>query len=80
MTGEGRTGEPIVWRPMDAAAFGELTPGRHLCDRRGRVWSLHVGAHGRDGREVVIPRSGGLVRLVDTHYADDFLELPEDAE
>lgn len=80
MANERRPGEPIVWRPMNGAAFRELTPGRRLRDRQGRTWSIHVGAHVRDGREVVILRSGGFVRLVDIHYADDFMELTEDPE
>jgi hypothetical protein len=65
---EGRPG----WRPLSRAEFRQLERDQQLQERSGRVWTVHVSAHERDGLVRVVLRSGDLVRQVDERYADDY--------
>jgi hypothetical protein len=63
---------------LTRAEFRELEENQELRERRGRVWTVHVGAHGRgDGLSHVVLRAGDYVRHVDERFADDYALVEE---
>ena len=75
---EARHRPEPAWEPMSRRQFSELGRGARLRDRGGRGWTVHAPAYSADGRELVVLRSGDLVRQVDERFADDYMLLSDD--